>query len=457
MWKKATAAVLAGLMALSLAACNNNTASSTPESQGGNTSTASEAETHDPVTIMMWQTSGDERPYMNKLREDFQKEYDWIKLDIVQTPENSDLLSAMAAGTNPDVFGTGYPQFSTLIYQGAFLELDEYVNSTPDYQNFVKDQVETFMSNGHYYGVPGGRYVLGMNYNKEMFEAAGIKETPKTWDEFLETCKKLTKADKSQYGYSMNMSQWAGWHFEMWAWAAGGEISLKDEATGKLTLTFDDPKNVEAGEFYRTLIKEGVVQPDINIDNDGVKKEFSQGRAAMTIGGMGDVSGAVSDGMKAENIGFFDMPAGPSGKGYNIDGGDGSGIVYTEDKNKADACWKYLMYTSSKTAYEEQLKEAASQGGLSPRLCPRSDIDVASFAPDDDELFDELQSVLEKGSKSFRHEYYGKGATGSFLDDAVAKFCGDLNVDIAATLKEYQDKAADAVEEFNKALEQKAS
>lgn len=405
------------------------------------------AEEKKPVTLTIWQNPADEMEKDRTLRKQFMEEYPYITLDVVQTPENTDILSAMAAGTAPSICINGYPQFKTLSYQGAYLCLDDYVKEWDDWSNFDDVQKESFSVNGSVYGIPGGKYALGIAYNKRHFEEAGITEPPATWEEFLEDCKKLTIPEKQQYGFALDIAQWGGWQFEIWGWGAGGEFSTAD-ADGKLTLTFDDPKIVEACEFIRTLISEKVVQPNINAMIDELNQDFASGRASMIVGGLADASGMVAKGMKKEDIGWFNVPAGPGGIGYNLAGGDGVGILYTEDKDVADAAWEYLKFTNSKEAKYMELDERLSQGVVSPFIPSRTDLELEKYNIDP-----ELQKILEEGAKHTKDEYYGKGATGAFLDDAIAMIGGDLSVDIVATLQDAMVKAQTAVDEFNASLE----
>lgn len=457
MKKKLVSVLLIAVMALSLlSGCSgkkNNevskTDNTTPTEAAATDGTAEPTDSNadkKPVTLTIWQNPSDETETDRTLRKQFIEKFPYITLDVVQTPENSDILSAMAAGNAPSICINGYPQFKTLSYQGAYLPLDDYVKDWADWSNFDPVQIESFTVNGSVYGIPGGKYALGIAYNKRHFEAAGITETPKTWDEFLEVAKKLTIPDKQQYGFALDIAQWGGWLFEVWGWGAGGEFSTAD-ADGKLTLTFTDPKIVEAGEFVRKLITEKVIEPDLNAKIDDLNNDFATGKASMIIGGLADVSGPVSRGMKAEDIGWFNVPAGPSGVGYNLAGGDGTGIIYTEDKDVADAAWEYLKFTSSKEAKYMLLDERLSKGPVSPFIPNRTDLDLTKYNIDP-----ELQKVLEEGAKYTRDEYYGKGATGSFLDDAVAMFGGDSTIDIKAALQDAQNKAQSAVDEFNDSL-----
>ncbi len=452
--KRILSAALACLMAATVATgCSKNKPSSSSSSSSASGSSESSSSSQVPkATISIWQTPADVTATETDLQNQFKAKYPSITLNIIQTPQNADILSAMAAGTAPSLLANGYPGFNSCIYQGVYMPLDDYLNNWPDTANYDKTQLDTFMVNGKHYGIPGDKYALCIQYHKSLFKAAGITEAPKTWDEFLADCKKLTVPSKHQYGFALDGTQWAGWHFEIWVWAAGGDVSKKN-ADGTLALTFTDPAAIKAAEFYRTLEKANVIQTDRTLQIDGLNNDFGLNKAAMIVGTLGDGTGVTKQGGDPSDVGFFTFPGmDASHPGYNIDGGDGMGIVYTKDKNVEDAAWTYLSFMNSKAAWVETYKEKASKGTWVPIIPPRTDIDMSQFGS----VPADTQQAVDEGSKVTKHEFYGKGAVGSFLDDAVAKIFGNTSSDITATLTDAQTKAASAVSQFNAALTKKS-
>ncbi len=55
---------------------------------------------------------------------------------------------------------------------------------------------------GKVYGVPNQVAPMLFGYNKALFEEAGIKEPPKTWDEAVEVAKKINDPDNQVAGYA---------------------------------------------------------------------------------------------------------------------------------------------------------------------------------------------------------------------------------------------------------------
>jgi multiple sugar transport system substrate-binding protein len=110
----------------------------------------------------------------------------------------SQLLSALAAGTGPDVFEIGnrdLPKFKSILVpfptsSTAFglLQLSQY---------FPDVVAEDFVSGGQIYGLPLSIDTLAMVYNKDLFNTAGIATPPATWDEFDADVQKLRAVNSS--------------------------------------------------------------------------------------------------------------------------------------------------------------------------------------------------------------------------------------------------------------------
>jgi len=127
---------------------------------------------------------------------------------------NQKLVTLVAAGMQPDIVRNGVayvPQFSQ---QGYLLELDELIERDIDksqYMDGVFDAVRQL--DGKIYGLPVGVYTLGLIYNKNMFDAAGVEYPPTDWEnpwtleEFREAAKKLTSGEgpSKKYGYYANL------------------------------------------------------------------------------------------------------------------------------------------------------------------------------------------------------------------------------------------------------------
>lgn len=200
------------------------------------------------------------------------------------------------------------------------LAKDKLVAPAPDAQaaevkgNWPAAVVSAASIDGTLYGVPNEIDVYALNYNKKLFEAAGIKQAPKTWDEFLADAKLLTDKAKGQQGFGM-INSWAAGvlhPFSSLLVSNGGELI----ADGKPKLDSDNAK--QTFELYEKLIKSGYSDPAMGTADANTTgpflDNFVSGKTGMIImanwwesalkAGMGD---------KFADIATAPIPVGPMG------------------------------------------------------------------------------------------------------------------------------------------------
>lgn len=114
------------------------------------------------------------------------------------TPETykKELVEALAAGQGPDIF---------LVQNTWILNMEDTLAPAPSdvisQQKFTADFVDVaandFIDQGKIYAAPLSIDSLGLYYNKDIFNQAGITTPPKTWDDFIADAGKLTKFDST--------------------------------------------------------------------------------------------------------------------------------------------------------------------------------------------------------------------------------------------------------------------
>lgn len=180
--------------------------------------------------------------------------------------------------------------------------------------NWPAGVVSAATAGGSLYGIPNEIDVYALNYNKRLFEAAGITEPPKTWEEFLADAEKLTDKSKGQQGFGL-INSWAAGVLHPFASllvSNGGDLVVD----GKPVL--DSKQAKETFELYEKLITSGFSDPamataDANTTGPFLDN-FVSGKTGMIImanwwesalkAGMGD---AFAD------IATAPIPVGPSG------------------------------------------------------------------------------------------------------------------------------------------------
>ena len=95
-----------------------------------------------------------------------------------------------------DIFFTNsYVEMSTEDY--GLMEINDVAEELGGDDTWLTAGKDEACVDGNWYGIPWRFDTRVLLYNTEDFEAAGITEPPKTWDELIETAQKLTKTDSS--------------------------------------------------------------------------------------------------------------------------------------------------------------------------------------------------------------------------------------------------------------------
>jgi multiple sugar transport system substrate-binding protein len=193
------------------------------------------------------------------------------------------LLTALAGGSGPDTARLDIAWVPEFADQEALLQLD---GKMPGFEDLAAKTfpgpLSTNFWNGHYYGLPQNTNTQVLLWNKVNFDAAGIKEPPKTMEEFVDVVCKLTDAKKEQYGYALG-----GTYF--WApapifYTMGGQVVDKDITTA--TGYVNSPKSVAAFTLLKDLYDKGCISP--NLLGGGIYGHgHATGKCAMIIDGRG--------------------------------------------------------------------------------------------------------------------------------------------------------------------------
>lgn len=129
--------------------------------------------------------------------------------------------------------------------------------------------------------VPYQMKANGYLYNKALFEEAGIKEPPKTWDEFLDVCQKLKDAGitplTTDDAYAM---QAFGMHL---ARLIGGDEVKNVVDNGE----WDRPEVLETAKCFEELASKGYFSKLVgsNVWPNGQNTELATGKVAMYCSG----------------------------------------------------------------------------------------------------------------------------------------------------------------------------
>ena len=447
MKKKLLAAMLCVAMAAtSLVGCGGSGDS------GKDTDTAKSSEKgsdEEKVELTIWETSRNKDDWYTSMEKKFLAEHPNITLNKVvkEGDPGNEFYQAVASGTAPDLVNCSFTMMDSYITSGILEPLNQYTDEWDEWGNFTKEYVDMFTKDGKVYGVPNQVAPMLFGYNKALFEEAGIKEPPKTWDEAVEVAKKINDPDNQVAGYATLAAEWTEWFFQYYVWQAGGDLTKENE-DGTAELTFTDPAVIKAAEYYQKLKSEGVLQSDLTLKFSDLVTNFGLGKIGMMPFAGDWVSEAITKGIAPDDIGLCLPPAGPSGKQTTAIGGDCWVINAKADQAKKDAAWEYIKYYTGKDYRASYYENLATKGAPNPVIIPRDDMSITDFY----EFPEEYKEVLESAKSVGRLEFYGKADFGSYVDRAVQKILTDSNADPETEFAEAQKLCEkEALEKFNEA------
>ena len=447
MKKKLLAAMLCVAMAAtSLVGCGGSGDS------GKDTDTAKSSEKgsdEEKVELTIWETSRNKDDWYTSMEKKFLEEHPNITLNKVvkEGDPGNEFYQAVASGTAPDLVNCSFTMMDSYITSGILEPLNQYTDEWDEWGNFTKEYVDMFTKDGKVYGVPNQVAPMLFGYNKALFEEAGIKEPPKTWDEAVEVAKKINDPDNQVAGYATLAAEWTEWFFQYYVWQAGGDLTKENE-DGTAELTFTDPAVIKAAEYYQKLKSEGVLQSDLTLKFSDLVTNFGLGKIGMMPFAGDWVSEAITKGIDPDDIGLCLPPAGPSGKQTTAIGGDCWVINAKADQAKKDAAWEYIKYYTEKDYRASYYENLATKGAPNPVIIPRDDMSITDFY----EFPEEYKEVLESAKSVGRLEFYGKADFGSYVDRAVQKILTDSNADPETEFAEAQKLCEkEALEKFNEA------
>jgi sn-glycerol 3-phosphate transport system substrate-binding protein len=257
-------------------------------------------------------------------------------------------MTAAKAGNAPDAAVLLSTDMFTLIDNELIEPVDTLAAKDSD-KAWIKSFYPAFMENsqaqGHTWGIPFQRSTIVQYWNKDAFKAAGLdpEKAPKTWDEMVSFGKKLTKKDASgrvtQWGVEIPSSGFPYWLFQALTTQNGAILANQDGTK----VAYNDPKVVEAAQFFADLSIKHEVMPKGIIDWGTTPKDFFEGKTAV----MWTTTGNLTN-VKANAKFAFGVAAMPSKvRGGSPTGGGNIYIFKNKDKAKEQAAIEFSRFLTT--------------------------------------------------------------------------------------------------------------
>jgi multiple sugar transport system substrate-binding protein len=268
-----------------------------------------------------------------------------IKVKLVSGPfstTHDQIVAGAASGTLSDVVGLDGAWVNELAKQDAIASMDDMMDETKFDRSQMADIIKV---DGKSYMFPLASFVYPVFVNLDMAKAAGVDKLPSTRTEFADAAKKMTHADKNQYGWvlplSLQVPNGAQNDVMSWVWASGQSM-LKD---GKPNV--DNPAVVDVLTYIKSLNDAGVISPGTNAKKEQDKlEEFVNGRVGMMIHSL-----ALLNLMRQRNPNLnIDISALPAADGYTGKRGlpyASWGIGISNNSSHKAEAWKLVSYLTS--------------------------------------------------------------------------------------------------------------
>ena len=268
-----------------------------------------------------------------------------IKVKLVSGPYSAthdQIVAGSASGTLSDVVGLDGAWVNGLAKQGAIAPMDSLMDAAKYDRAQIADIVKV---DGKSMMFPLASFVYPVFVNLDMAKAAGADKLPTTRTEFADAAKKMTNADKNQYGWVLPLSLQTPNGIQndvmSWVWASGQSM-LKD---GKPDV--ENEAVVGTLTYVKSLQDAGVISPGIFAKKEQDKvEEFVNGRVGMMIDSLAHIN-LIRQRNPNLKFGISALPAvdGYSGKRGLPYASWGIGISNTS-KHK-DEAWKLVSYLMS--------------------------------------------------------------------------------------------------------------
>ncbi len=328
------------------------------------------------IHLTLWQgvNPPPNREVLNELVQRFNAAHPGIQVDSYYVGQSDQqipkILAAVVGGAPPDLLW--FPPMFTgqLVELNAIRPLDDFLRTSPIAPELDPALREGMTFRNQTWSVPFGVNNLGVFYRPDLFAAAGIRELPRTWPQFREVARQLTRDTNGdgridQHGIflALGKEEFAVFTWLPFLWSAGGELVQ----AGRPSL--DTPGAQAALQLWQELIQDGSVvlsQPERGYETDN----FFAGKVAMQITGPWTLGQFQQVG-----VNFNVMPIPRAEKPATAIGGENLFLFKTRPEREA-AAWQFAEYAISQ---EFQSAWATRTGYLPVNLKARQTPEYQAF------------------------------------------------------------------------------
>lgn len=366
--RKLMALTMAAVMALSLPGCSSGgkagessapqtaaekkeAAAETEEAKTEAAAAETEKKSDVKLTVTIWDAN--QEPGIKEILSGFTaKTGIATELQVVAWREYWTMLEAGAqGGVLPDVFWMHSNESQRYMSNDMLLDLTDRIAASKeiDLKNYVAEITSLYTLDGRNYAIPKDIDTIALWYNKTMFDEAGIPypDDTWTWETYVETARKLTKPDGSQFGTALGSNSTADGRYNI-IYSMGGEVIHSD----KKSSGYDDPNTIKAMGLVDRLIKDGSMPTQEAMSETKPEVMFSSGLIAMVLQGSWLLPYHRTNEYSMANGAVAIIPKAEDGTRKTIY--NGLGWAASANTKHPEEAWQLLEYLGSREAQQKQ-------------------------------------------------------------------------------------------------------
>ncbi|GGJ51628.1 ABC transporter substrate-binding protein [Virgibacillus salexigens] len=298
------------------------------------------------ITYAYWDKNQEDM--LKGIVQEFNQEYPNIHVKLELTPYDQYFTKLDAAATGgglPDVFWMNGPNFVKYASNDMLEPINEYIEEDNlDLSPYPEGLLGLYQYEKTTYALPKDYDTVGLWYNKELFDKAGVSYPDETWkwEDLVDASQKLTNPDKDIYGVAAYIQDAQASYFNTILANNGYVISEDKKESG-----FDDPNTIEGLQKYHDLIHKHEVSPThAQMETTEAASMFESGKVAMLFQASYMIPQFKANEYTNANVDVALLPE--MKKRANVIHGLGN-VIAKNSANKA-AAWEFVKFLSSEKA-----------------------------------------------------------------------------------------------------------
>lgn len=320
------------------------------------------------------------------------------------------------------------PPFNRPAYQKSewmapldpFLADPKLTPAAYDFKDFFPISVAQGVYEGKRYDLPIFSATILLYWRRDIFEKAGLKKPPATFDEMMETCRILRERVpdiapiglRGAAGVEGNL-----WPFPILLYAEGGKFFRDFPRDMRPALS--DPKTVKSVEMWAKLVRDYGFPGAVNATHEEVIVAMQQGRVAMVMDGhpLANLFLSKDKSQAYGKTGIAPVPGGPAGR---FPAFAEHGIGMAKNARNKPAAWEFIKWATSKSVMLDLALRTPYVA--SPR---RSTVDNADFRKKNDladgAYLPAVRQMLEERSPVYTPPIPEWGEVGDAISNAISR------------------------------------